>query len=360
MFNKKTIKDIDVSGKVILLRADYNVPMEDGDIADDLRIRASLPTIQYLLDHGADKIVIISHLGRPNGREEKYSLLPVAKRLKKLLPDNEVFFNYDVAGEEVKKTMANLPKGSIFLLENLRFWPEEKWNDVNFAKEIAEATKADVFVQDGFGVVHRAHTSTDAITKILPSVAGLLLEKEITTLSKILSNPTHPFYVIIGGAKVEDKQPLIEKFTDIADEIWVGGKIAADGYQADNDKIHVITDFKEDSAGIKSDISDSAGDELAKIITDNAATVLWNGTLGKVEDPDFARNSKIIAEAIGKKANLTSVICGGDTTAFVEGLMKDDPDLHYTLLSTGGGATLSFLSGEPLPGYDELEAATVC
>ena len=355
MFNKKTVKDIDVASKTILLRADYNVPMEDGEIVDDLRIRASLPTIQYLLENGAEKIVIISHLGRPKGREDEFSLLPVAKRLKKLLPDNEIFFNYDVAGEEVEKTMADLPKGSIFLLENLRFWPEEKWNDEKFAKEIVDATHADIFVQDGFGVIHRAHTSTDAITKLLPAVAGLLLENEISTLSRVLNNPTHPFYVIIGGAKVADKQPLIEKFTDIADNIWVGGKIAADGYKTENDKIHVISDFKENKDGEKCDISDEAGDELAKTITDDAATVLWNGTLGKVEEADFARNSKVVAEAIGKKDGITSVICGGDTTAFVEGLMGNESDLHYTLISTGGGATLSFLAGDPLPGYDNLE-----
>ena len=355
MFNKKTIKDIDVVGKTILLRTDYNVPMENGEITDDLRIRASLPTIQYLLDNGAEKIVIIAHLGRPKGREEEYSLLPVAKALKKLLPETQIFFNYDVAGEEVEKTMADLPKGGIFLLENLRFWPEEKWNDASFAKEIVDATHADIFVQDGFGVIHRAHASTDAITKLLPSVAGLLLEKEIITLSELLKNPTHPFYVLIGGAKVEDKQPLIEKFTDIADSIWVGGRIAADGYKAESDKIHVVSEFKENADGEKCDISDSTGDELAKAITDDAATVLWNGTLGKVEEADFARNSKVVAEAIGKKEGITSVICGGDTTAFVEGLMQDNPDLHYTLISTGGGATLSFLSGEPLPGLENLE-----
>ena len=355
MFNKKTVRDVDIAGKTILLRTDYNVPLKDGKIVDDLRIRASLPTIEYLLEHGAGKIIIISHLGRPQGREESLSLLPVAQRLKELLPEREVYFNYDVAGAEVEKTVDELNSGSILLLENLRFWPEEKQNDASFAKEIVDSTRAELFVQDAFGAVHRAHTSTSAITKLLPSVAGLLLEKEVAALGQLTENPAHPFFVLIGGAKVADKEPLIEKTLTLADEIFVGGKIAADGYTSESKLVHVAKDFATDGDGNKLDVSSAGGEELAGFITREAATVLWNGAFGKTEDPEFAKSSEIIARAIGQKENLTSIICGGDTTAFVENLSKEDPALHFTLISTGGGAALSLLTGEPLPGLESLE-----
>jgi len=355
MFNKKTIKDVKIKGQIVLVRTDYNVPLKDGQVESDLRIRASLPTIKYLYEHGAKKIILISHLGRPDGQKSKsLSLRPVYETLKSLLPDNQVFFVSDVSGPDVEMEINNSPNGSIILLENLRFYPGEEKNSTDFAKEIAESTHATLFVQDGFAVVHRAHASTDAITHELPSVAGLLLEKEVSTLTRATENPKHPLLVIIGGSKVSDKQPLIDKFLPISENIAVGGKIAADGYASDNRKIYVATDFATDAAGLKLDIG---AESIAKItaLVDRASTVIWNGVLGLVEQPEFAKGSTAIAEAIGKKQGITSIICGGDTSGFVENLQAKNPELQYTLISTGGGAALELLSGLSLPGVESLE-----
>lgn len=374
MFNKKTIKNVDVKGLTVLVRTDYNVPLvpaeiaPEGDfevgllgegerehIASDLRIRASLPTIQYLLEHKASKIILISHLGRPKGkREASLSLRPIAEKLAELLPGTTVNFVDDVSGPEVEMSVEDLPEGGILLLENLRFSADEEGNSESFAQEIVDSTHAELFVQDGFAVIHRAHASTDAITKLLPSVAGLLLEKEVTTLSKVIERPDRPFVVVIGGAKVEDKQPLIDQFLGIADTIYVGGKIAADGYTSDSPKIIVAEDFDEDGAGNKLDIGPIATGKLVELVGE-ARTVLWNGVLGKVEDPTYATSSTILAKALGENSNITSVICGGDTTGFVEELMENDPELKYSLISTGGGAALEFLAGRELPGLDGLE-----
>lgn len=374
MFNKKTIKNVDVKGLTVLVRTDYNVPLvpaevaPGGDfeagllgegererIASDLRIRASLPTIQYLLEKKVGKIILISHLGRPKGkRDETLSLRPIAEKLAELLPGTTVNFVDDVSGPEVEMSVEDLPEGGILLLENLRFSADEESNSESFAQEIVDSTHAELFVQDGFAVVHRAHASTDAITKLIPSVAGLLLEKEITTLSKVVEHPDRPLVVVIGGAKVEDKQPLIDKFLGIADTIYVGGKIAADGYSSENPKIIVATDFDEDGAGNKLDIGPVSTGKLIELVG-GAKTVLWNGVLGKVEDPTYATSSTILAKTLGENPDVTSVICGGDTAGFVEELMGSEPELHYSLISTGGGAALELLSGEPLPGLDGLE-----
>ena len=356
MLEKLTVKDVKVRNQNVLVRVDYNVPMKDGKITDDLRIRASLPTIEYLIKKGARRIILISHLGRPEGKKvSELSLRPVAERLAELLPDSKVGFIDDVSGPDVEEAVEKTPVGGILLLENLRFFPGEEKNSAEFAREIAECTRADLFVQDGFAVIHRAHASTDAITKELPSVAGFLVEKEVSELSKIIEKPTHPFYVIIGGAKVADKEPLIAKLVKVADEIWVGGKIAADGYTSDNPKIHVVKEFKTNASGEKQDITNTAAEELAKTIRSEAKTVLWNGTLGKVEDPEFAEGSEIIARAIGETPGLTSVICGGDTAGFVENCLKSHPELSFSLISTGGGASLELLSGLDLPGLDSLD-----
>lgn len=350
-----TLKDFNPKNQTILVRTDYNVPMKDGEIVDDLRIRASLPTIKYLLDHGAKKIIIISHMGRPKGqRVPELSLAIAAKRLGELLPEEKVSFIDDVSGPDVEEAVTKLPKGGILVLENLRFYGGEEKNSKDFANELIESTHAEAFVQDGFAVIHRAHASTDAIAHELPAYLGLLVEKELSALSKITTNPKKPFYVLIGGAKVEDKAPLIDKFAKIADEVWVGGKIAADGYVSSSENVHIVDDFKTDSEGNKLDISDDAGDKISQIISEKAATVLWNGVFGKVEEPEFSKNSEKIALTIGKKEGLTSVICGGDTTAFVEGLEKTYPELKYTLISTGGGAALEFLSGEVMPGLEAV------
>jgi len=223
MFTKKTIRDIDLRGKTVLLRADYNVPVEDGKITDDYRLQQSLPTLHYLLEQDV-KLIICSHLGRPSGPgDTANSLFPVAKRLKQLLR-RDVEFVPDCVGERPEKAAKSLKPGQVLLLENLRFHPEEEKNDPEFAKQLAAL--ADVFVQDGFGVVHRAHASTDAITKYLPSVAGLLLEKEVDTITNVMEKPERPLVAIIGGAKIADKIDLLHRFIEIADFVAVGGAMA--------------------------------------------------------------------------------------------------------------------------------------
>lgn len=351
MFQKKTIKDIDVKDKTILVRVDYNVPMKDGKITSDFRIKASLPTIQYLLDNEAKKIVLISHLGRPEGEANpEYSLSPAADCLRQLLPDQEIGFYSIKAGENLD----DYSNCRLVLLENLRFDSREEENDQGFAQEIVDFVKPDFFVQDGFAVVHRAHASTSAITKCLPSVAGFLLEKEISALSKVLTNPEKPLMLMLGGAKVDDKAPLIEAFKDKADIVCIGGKIAADNAVEKSDQIYVAEDFDEDGAGNKLDcgpLSTHRFVETAK----NSKTVLWNGLLGKAEDPAYATSSTIFAKTLGENSEITSIICGGDTTGFCENLINEDKNLKFTLLSTGGGAALEFLSGKTLPGLDSLE-----
>ncbi len=225
MFTKKTIKDIDISGKTVLLRADYNVPIKDGEVASDYRITKSLPTIQYLLEKNC-KIVICSHLGRPKGETvSKYSLKPVAKELSKLVK-KDVTFVSDCVGDAVKETTSSMKPGDIVLLENLRFHAEEESNDVDFAEDLAIDTHAEVFVQDGFGVVHRAHASTDAVTKHLPSVAGMLLSDEVDTITDAIESPDKPLMAIIGGAKIADKLQILKRFISTADYVVVGGAMA--------------------------------------------------------------------------------------------------------------------------------------
>ena len=349
----KTIRDLDVKNKVILVRTDYNVPLKDGRIENDLRIRASLPTIKYLLDHGAKKIFLISHLGRPEGKNDpKYSLSPVVKTLQKLLKDQKIDFCPLPTTETTPKTS---PETKITLLENLRFDPGEEANSKDFIQKIVDFTGAEIFVQDGFAVTHRAHASTAAIADLLPVYAGLLIEKEVENLQKILQNPSHPVLLIIGGSKVEDKQPLIDKFAKIADQIAVGGKIAADGYKPDNSKIYVAEDFDEDTSGAKLDIGPLSTAKIANFITD-AKTIIWNGLLGYAEDPAYATASTIVAELIGEKTDATTIICGGDTTGFIENLLKNHSDLNYSLISTGGGAALEFLLGKDLPGLKVIPA----
>jgi len=352
MFDKVSVADVKLRGQTVLVRVDYNVPMKDGVVTDDLRIRASFPTLDLLAKKGARRIVLISHLGRPEGKKvPELSLKPVADKLRELLPEKKVFFVDDVSGPEVEDAVEALPVGGILLLENLRFFPGEEKNSPEFAKEIVDATHADLFVQDGFAVVHRAHASTDAITKELPSVAGLLLEKEVTSLSKISESPSHPFIVIIGGAKVEDKQPLIDKFAPLADQIVVGGKIAADGYQTALSNVYVVEDFLDDS---KKDMGPISTEKIVNLVK-NAKTVLWNGLLGVAEEEKYASGSTTLATTLGEAKNLTSVICGGDTSGFVENLEVRRPELHFSLVSTGGGAALDLLCGEPMPGIEALD-----
>lgn len=351
----KTLKDLNIKDKTILVRVDYNVPIEKNKVKSDLRIRASLPTIEYLLEKGAKQIILISHLGRPEGKtDEKYSLAPVHKALQKLLPKTNIGF-YPLPSSEQPLEIPNNTK--IALLENLRFNPGEESNSTDFIKSIVDATHADVYIQDGFAVVHRAHASTDAIKNFLPIYAGLLVEKEVNNLSSVISHPKKPVLLIIGGAKVEDKQPLIDKFIDKADKIIVGGKIAADGYKTKNPKIYVTEDFDENAEGQKLDVGPLSTAKIATAITD-ACTIIWNGLLGLAEDPAYATASTITAEMIGEKSTDDSltVICGGDTAGFVEHLMEDHQNLHYSLVSTGGGAALEFLLGKELPGIKAISS----
>ena len=347
----KTIKDINVKNKIVLVRVDYNVPLKDGKVESDLRIRASLPTLQYLREKGAKKIILISHLGRPEGRDKTLSLKPVADALKKLLPNTH--FVDDVSGPDVEQAVKTMKSGDILLLENLRFFPGEEKNSDDFIREIIDSVGADIYVQDGFAVIHRAHASTDAIKNHLPVYAGFLVEKEVQNLEVAVKNPARPMLLIIGGAKVEDKQPLIDKFLPKVDQIVVGGKIAADGYKAKNDKIYVAEDFDENAEGQKLDIGPLATAKIASFITD-AKTIIWNGLLGYAEDPAYATASIITAEMIGEHRDATTIICGGDTTGFVEKLMSDHPNLQYSLVSTGGGASLEFLLGKKLPGLEAI------
>lgn len=363
MFHKKTIRDVKVKGQTVLVRTDFNVPLEQDQatkkqrVASDFRIRESLPTIQYLVEHQVSKIILISHLGRPDGRRSKeLSLRVVAESLAELLPGVSVNFVDDVSGPEVEMAVEDLPEGGILLLENLRFSPEEEKNSESYAREIVDSTHAELFVQDGFAVTHRAHASTSAITNLIPSVAGLLLEKEVTTLAKTLENPDRPLVVVIGGAKISDKQPLIQEFLPVADHIFVGGKIAADGYASESDKVYVAEDFDEDGAGNKLDIGPVSTSKLIELVQP-AATVLWGGVLGKVEAAAYATSSTILAKFLGEHSQITSIICGGDTAGFVANLKAENPELAYSLISTGGSAALELLAGGELPGLDALEDA---
>lgn len=359
MFEKKTVRDVEVKDQIVLVRVDYNVPLyedEEGkvQVASDFRVRESLPTIKYLLENGAQKIILISHLGRPEGKDERLSLKPVLGVLAENLPGRAIGFVENLDPGQVALAIEEAPEGSITLLENLRFSPEEKANSEEFARELVEATGATLFVQDGFAVAHRAQASTVAIAKFLPAVAGLLLEKEVTMLRGALENPEHPLVVIIGGAKVEDKQPLIDKFLPVADRIIVGGKIAADGYKSDHPQIYVAEDFDENSAGEKLDIGPISTAKIVDMIR-GAKTVVWNGVLGKVEDPAYATASAIVARTLGEDDGETSIICGGDTSGFVENLVAEHPSWTVSLVSTGGGAALALLSGGEMPGLEVLE-----
>ncbi|MBQ3464558.1 phosphoglycerate kinase [Candidatus Saccharibacteria bacterium] len=355
MENKLTVKDAKIRNQIVLVRTDYNVPLKNGEILSDFRIRASLPTIEYLREKGAKKIILISHLGRPEGKKVKeLSLKPVALKLAELLPGVPVDFVDDVSGPDVEEAVEKLKKGGVLLLENLRFYPGEEKNSEEFIREIVDSVDASLYIQDGFAVIHRAHASTSAIAKLLPVYAGLLLEKEISALEKVLKKPEKPLLLMLGGAKVDDKAPLIEAFKEKADHICVGGKIAADGAVKGDDKIYVAEDFDTDISGTKLDcgpVSTSKFVEFAK----NSKTVLWNGLLGKAEDPAFATSSTIFLKTLGESPEITSIICGGDTTAFAEEQMCENPELKFSLLSTGGGAALEFLSGATLPGLEAVE-----
>jgi phosphoglycerate kinase len=404
-FFKLTIRDVPLDNQVVLVRADYNVPLDgDGLISDDLRIKASLPTLQYLHDHGC-KIVIMSHLGRPEGREPKYSLQQIATRLAELL-DHKVTFVDDCIGDKVVQAVKKSGPHSITLLENLRYYKEEEADDADFAKKIALSTGARYFVQDGFGVVHRAHASTHAITLCIPSVAGFLLEREYMTITHAMQQPERPLVAVMGGAKILDKIAVIERFVAVADKIIIGGAMAntflaykgvnmgESMYESDQDEIldriyaaarekvgdavdnfiilpsdvAVATDMSPqalrrsihlDQIGDKDRALDVGNDSIRRLVYEVslAKTVVWNGTLGRAQLSEFAHGSARLALALATQPQTTSIIGGGDTADFV---LKWDSagGASFTHVSTGGGASMELMAGDTLPGIESLLDAT--
>ena len=388
--NKKTIKDVNVEGKRVFVRCDFNVPLDaEGNITDDNRIRAALPTIKYLLDHGA-KVVLASHLGRPkNGPEEKYSLKPVAKRLNELLGGKVTMAN-DVIGEDAQAKVAALKNGEAVLLENVRFHKEEEKNDTEFAKKLAAF--ADIYVNDAFGTAHRAHASTEGISHFVKtSVAGFLIEKELEIMGGALNNPKRPFVAILGGAKVSDKIGVINNLLEKVDKLLIGGAMAytfivAKGGKVgksmlETDKVDLAKELLEKAAAkgvelylpvdtviakeFKADAESKVcptmeipddwegldiGPKTAEIFADvikSAKTVIWNGPMGVFEFPKFAVGTKAVAQALADNPEATTIIGGGDSAAAIEQLGYADKVTH---ISTGGGASLEYLEGKVLPG----------
>ena len=391
--NKKTIKDIDLKGKKVFVRCDFNVPLdENGNITDNRRIVGALDTIKYLLDQNC-KIILCSHLGRPKGEvKPEFSLAPVAKELSKLL-GKEVKLAKDVIGENAKELTSNMKNGDIVLLENVRFDPREEKNDPEFSKELA--SMAEVFVNDAFGTSHRAHSSTAGIAEYLPAVSGFLIEKELKFLGSALENPERPFVAILGGKKVSDKIGVINSLLEKVDTLMIGGAMAytffkAQGYNVGNsicelDKLDLAKELMEkaEKKGVKlmlpidtklgkefdpntetktvswTEIPDGwegfdIGEktiELYKNELKNAKTVIWNGPVGLFEFDTFAIGTNEIAKTLSEMTDCTTIIGGGDSAAAVEkaGLAE-----KFTHISTGGGASLEFLEGKKLPGIECL------
>lgn len=391
--NKKTVKDIDLKGKKVLVRCDFNVPMDENkNITDNTRIVAAIPTIKYLLEQNC-KIILASHLGRPKGEvKPEYSLKPVAKELSKIL-NREVIMANDVIGEDANSKAEKLKEGEILLLENVRFHKEETENNAEFAKKLA--SMAEIFVNDAFGAAHRAHASTTGVADYIPAVSGFLIEKELKVLGNAINNPERPFVAILGGAKVSDKIGVIDSLLDKVDTLMIGGGMAytffkAQGYNVGNslcevDKVDLALEAMEKAKqkGVKLllpvdtkigkefkpdtesktvawteipeewegfDIGEKTI-EMFKEELKNAKTVIWNGPLGLFEFDQFAIGTNEIAKAL---ANLdaTTIIGGGDSGAAVEKAGLADKMTH---ISTGGGASLEFLEGKKLPGIECLQ-----
>lgn len=391
-FNKASVRDADVSGRRVLVRVDFNVPLEGGEVADDTRIRAALPTIELLVDRGA-RVILASHLGRPKGEvDPELSLRPAADHLAELL-DREVKLAPAVAGPEVERMADSLDDGEILLLENTRFEAGETADDPGLAQALANL--ADVFVNDAFGAAHRSHASTAGVAKLLPAYAGLLLEKEVTNLESVADDPARPLVVILGGAKVSDKVGVIDRFIELADQILIGGAMIfpffkAEGHEiggslcAEDDvplarkaldkaaasecELVLPTDLAlgrefsadtetEDSEGV--DVPDgwmgldigprSAEDYAGRVAS--AGTVLWNGPMGAFELDPFAAGTRTVAEAVAAATGFTVVGGGDSVAALVKFGLTDDVDW----VSTGGGASLELLEGKTLPGVAALK-----
>ena len=392
--NKKTVKDIDVNGKKVLVRCDFNVPLdaETGKITDNRRIRAALPTIQYLLDDNA-KVILCSHLGRPKGEFNlKYSLKPVAEELSKLL-NKDVKLAKDVIGESAKELTSNMKEGDIVLLENVRFHKEEEQNDPEYSKALA--SMAEIYVNDAFGTAHRAHSSTTGVADYLPAVSGFLIEKELEFLGGALENPKHPFVAILGGAKVSDKIGVIENLLDKVDILIIGGGMAYTFYKAqghhigtsicEEDKLDLARSILEKAKQkgvelllpvdnhVSSEYSNDGEEKIVnsteipdgfmgldigpktiekfEVAVKDAKTVVWNGPLGVCEFDKFATGTKAVATMLSK-IDATTIIGGGDSAAAIEKLGLADKMTH---ISTGGGASLEFLEGKTLPGIACLQ-----
>lgn len=390
--NKKTVKDIDLKGKKVFVRCDFNVPMDENrNITDNTRIVAALPTIKYLLEQNC-KLILASHLGRPKGEfKPEYSLAPVAKELSKLL-GKEVIMANDVVGEDATSKASNLKEGEILLLENVRFHKEETENDPEFSKKLA--SMAEVFVNDAFGTAHRAHSSTTGIASYLPAVSGFLIEKELKFLGNAVNSPERPFVAILGGAKVSDKIGVIDSLLEKVDTLMIGGGMAytffkAQGYEVGNsicemDKLDLAKsamekakqkgvklmlpvdtkigkEFKADTESKTVKYTEIPADwegfdigaETIKMFSDelrNAKTVIWNGPLGLFEFDQFAIGTNEIAKVLSE-IDATTIIGGGDSAAAVKKAGLEDKMTH---ISTGGGASLEFLEGKKLPGIEAL------
>jgi phosphoglycerate kinase len=385
---KKTLRDLEVQGKRVLVRVDFNVPMQDGQITDDRRIRESLPTIQYLLERGA-KVILMSHLGRPKGKPDpQYSLRPVAERLSELL-GRPVRFLEDCVGEAVEQAVQAMAPGEVVLLENLRFHPEEEANDDGFARALARL--GDLYVNDAFGSAHRAHASTEGVAHYLPAVAGFLMEKELRYLGSVLTQPERPFVAILGGAKVHDKIGVIQNLLPKVDRLLIGGGMAftflkAQGYEIgrsllDSDSLEFarrvlqeagqkivlpvdvvvapspeaetqaqvvpVDQIPPDQMGL--DIGPQTVARFREIVR-LARTIVWNGPLGLFERAAFAAGTRGVLQAVAE-SGATSILGGGDTAAAAEQLGFADRITH---ISTGGGAALEFLEGRTLPGVAVL------
>ena len=390
--NKKTVKDIELKNKKVLVRCDFNVPMDENkNITDNRRIVAAIPTIKYLIENNC-KVILSSHLGRPKGEFKKeFSLAPVAQELSKLL-GQEVLMAEDVIGESAKSLSKSLKEGQVMLLENVRFHREETDNDPEFAKELA--SMAEIFVNDAFGTAHRAHSSTEGVTKYLPAVSGFLIEKELQFLGSNLENPERPFVAILGGAKVSDKIGVIESLLDKVDTLMIGGGMAytffkAQGYGVGNslcepDKCDLALELMEKAKnkGVKfilpvdtrigkefkpdtesktvswTEIPEGwegfdIGEKTIQMFKEelkSAKTVIWNGPVGLFEFDQFAIGTNSVAEALAEIEAVT-IIGGGDSAAAVEKAGLADKITH---ISTGGGASLEFLEGKKLPGIEAL------
>ncbi|MGI5853933.1 MAG: phosphoglycerate kinase [Bacillota bacterium] len=392
---KKTVQDLDANGRKILVRVDFNVPQdESGAITDDTRIRAALPTIKLLRERGG-KVILVSHLGRPKGKvAEKYRMDPIARRLSELLGVAVTKLN-DCIGPEVEQAIAGMKSGDIILLENVRFYAEEEANDPEFAKKLAKL--ADVYVNDAFGTAHRAHASTEGVARILPGVAGLLMQKEIEIMGKALEDPARPFVAVLGGAKVSDKIGVIKNLLTKVDALLIGGGMAYTFLKArgleigesilDNEKVDLAKELMQqaEAKGVRMLMTEdvvvvrefAAGAEhktvkVTEIPADwqgvdigpetvaqfageiaKAKTVVWNGPMGVFEMKPFDKGTRAIAEAIAN-CHGTTIVGGGDSAAAVEQMGFSDKITH---VSTGGGASLEFLEGIELPGVKVLQDA---